>query len=326
MGTARVSSLQATSDDTSGKTVLNRTSTSKISLVDMLAYGGIESAVLVHDHSRSPSSHSIQTRENETCFRAPWSRGNHNPIVGDQPCCIPPIQSLRTGGQTKIGIPEILCHFDGPSDNRQPSEPYALNQYNTYEASHTRRLPSSELLDQRRMCDMTLPIQKVLAPSTEEGTVQALQDASDLSQDSSQKRFQPNEKNNMNSALHCLPPNQGYQEPQQSMWVDNKSRPKSKAIAIKRNNNRCPEECSASLSEASSERMYDWATWRMYNRIVDHRRNQRQTTMRTSLPPLAMLDHHANQLLPHPDMHADRFERRGAADYIHDGEVFELDF
>jgi hypothetical protein len=158
--------------------------------------------------------------------------------------------------------------------------------------------------------------------------VQALQNASDLSQSSSQL-VQPSEKDTtMNSSptLHSIPPNQGYQEPhQQSMWVDNKSRPKSKAIAIKRNNRR-PEECiAAGLSEASSEQMYDWATWRMYNRIVDHRRNQRQT-MRTSLPPLVAMDHHANQMLPRPDMHAHRFESRGAADYIHDGEVFDLDF
>ena len=317
MGTARVSSLQAaTSNDTRGKkTVLNRTSTSKVSLVDMLAYGCDASAELVHDHSRNTSAHSIQTRENETCFEMPWARGNYNPIVGDQPC-IPSIQiqRIRTGGHTKIRIPEIICPFDGPCDNRQSGERYAPNQYNSRWASQTHHL----LSEVEKEC--------VLPTSKEEGTVQALQDASDLSQDASHKIVQRSEKDTMNSTLQSLPPNQGYQQQQQqqhSMWVDNKSRPKSKAIAIKRNN-RYPEECSASLSEASSERMYDWATWRMYNRIVDHRRNQRQTT-RTSLPPLAM-DNHANQLLPHPDMHADRFESRGAADYIHEGEVFELDF
>mmetsp|Transcript_34973 Transcript_34973/g.69441 ORF Transcript_34973/g.69441 Transcript_34973/m.69441 type:complete len:306 (-) Transcript_34973:165-1082(-) len=32
---------------------------------------------------------------------------------------------------------------------------------------------------------------------------------------------------------------------------------------------------AAEEDSASNERMYDWATWRMYNRIVDHRRNQR---------------------------------------------------
>jgi hypothetical protein len=332
MGTARVSSLQATSDDTQcartgagKKPVLHRTSTSKISLVDMLVYGDIKPIELVHDRSRNPSAHLNPPRENETCFEMPWSRGNSDPIVGDQPC-IPPIQIQRTGGQTKTGIGQIFCPFDGPYDNRLPIEPYAPHQYNTYgTSSHRRRfIPSAEPVEMPRAATL-------LPSSSSERTVQALQDASDASQDSSQlgQPTKQNTTNNMNSTqLHNFPPNQGYQEQQQSMWVDNKSRPRSKAIAIKRNNNRCPEECSASLSEASSERHYDWATWRMYNRIVDHRRNQRHTTMSSSLPPLAMDHHHANQGLTHPDdrMHADRFQSRGAADYIHDGEVFELDF
>jgi hypothetical protein len=303
MRTARVSSLQVTSDDTArcnnnAEKKLNRSSTSKMSLVDMFAYG-CKSAGLDHDHRRNSSVYSIPTSESATCFE---SHGNSTPIVGDQ-LRVPSIRIRRTGGQTKIG-------FDGSSDTHPPSDAYAPNQYNTHEESNRRRLFPSEKQLRRHKTETSQ-------------TVQAhLQNASDLSRHSSQL-VGPGEKNIMNSRLHTPPPHQGYQPQEQSMWVDNKSRPKSKAIAIKRNN-RCPEECSASLSEASSERMYDWATWRMYNRIVDHRRNQRQS-MRTSLPPLAM-DHHANQILPHPDMHADRFESRGAADYIHDGEVFELDF
>jgi hypothetical protein len=55
--------------------------------------------------------------------------------------------------------------------------------------------------------------------------------------------------------------------------LDAYSRPRSRSIAIERTH-LCAEELAASQTGESNDRMYDRATWRMYNRIVDHRRYQ----------------------------------------------------
>ncbi len=91
---------------------------------------------------------------------------------------------------------------------------------------------------------------------------------------------------------------------------------RSRSIAIK-----TPQHASyASQSEisaseedsASNERMYDWATWRMYNRIVDHRRNQPlpSPSQRLSDPPINSFAMNASE---------------PSSEYFHDGEVFELE-
>jgi hypothetical protein len=109
-----------------------------------------------------------------------------------------------------------------------------------------------------------------------------------------------------------------YQKAQQTQWTDNTSRPRSRAIAIK-NRDRCAEDLASSQNEATSERMYDWATWRMYNRIVDHRRNQ-MFSAPSSLPsPVDQPDSLHEQNMTFASNYLP------SSDYVHDGEVFELD-
>lgn len=91
---------------------------------------------------------------------------------------------------------------------------------------------------------------------------------------------------------------------------------RSRSIAIKTPQNASyasQSEINATDEEsASNERMYDWATWRMYNRIVDHRRNQR-------LPS-------SSHMLPEPSSNLHTMSVPGPSpDYFHDGEVFELE-
>ena len=93
-------------------------------------------------------------------------------------------------------------------------------------------------------------------------------------------------------------------------------RPRSRAIAIK-SQERCAAELAMSQSEVSSEKMYDWATWRMYNRIVDHRRNQRFTS-----PEFTSLPVEQPQAYNHSQVSTSNIL---SPDYIYDGEVFELD-
>ena len=92
------------------------------------------------------------------------------------------------------------------------------------------------------------------------------------------------------------------------------SRPRSRSIAIKKLD-RCAEELALSQHEITSEKMYDWATWRMYNRIVDHRRNQQKSTTKNSAP----MD--ATQACEYRGVE-DMAHTQDSSDY---GEVFELD-
>jgi hypothetical protein len=78
-------------------------------------------------------------------------------------------------------------------------------------------------------------------------------------------------------------------------------------------------------AESNNEQMYDWATWRMYNRIIDHRRNQQLAMAGTpSVPysngylPTAMGQTYA---LPGPVPCGSTPTLRDELD----GEVFEID-
>jgi hypothetical protein len=56
-------------------------------------------------------------------------------------------------------------------------------------------------------------------------------------------------------------------------WTPSNDRPRSRAIRIKRTSQQASKSNVDDLDDipGSSNIMYDWATWRMYNRIVDHR-------------------------------------------------------
>lgn len=86
---------------------------------------------------------------------------------------------------------------------------------------------------------------------------------------------------------------------------------RSRSIAIK-----CPQPLGHGVmvedDSASNERMYDWATWRMYNRIVDHRRNQRLPS--PSMPQPGVYTTSNATTIPHAAID----------DYDH-GEVFEME-
>jgi hypothetical protein len=106
---------------------------------------------------------------------------------------------------------------------------------------------------------------------------------------------------------------------QHAHWSDHTSRPRSRAVVIKTPTNRYHTDDLASTEE-SNERMYDWATWRMYNRIVDHRRNQRFSTP-TRLP-MSAAEQQAGRYI---DSQAQNFGTTISPDYSLDGAVFELD-
>jgi hypothetical protein len=67
--------------------------------------------------------------------------------------------------------------------------------------------------------------------------------------------------------------------------------------------------------------MYNWATWRMYNRIFDHRQNQRFSTP-TRLPTMSAAEQQASRYI---DSQAQDFGTTISPDYSLDGAVFELD-
>lgn len=121
-----------------------------------------------------------------------------------------------------------------------------------------------------------------------------------------------------NNTMSNTPPSYSHLPAQP--WADNLRRPRSCAIAIKNQNHYNPEEGMASTEE-SNERMYDFATWRMYNRIVDHRRIQQENGAPAQLPLAA--DPHAYNM--NDDRDADRDAGHYAPPASDYGEVFELD-
>ena len=123
---------------------------------------------------------------------------------------------------------------------------------------------------------------------------------------------------------NLLPPH-GYCQGPTATDIDESGRTRSQAIAIKRCDS-CDEEFASSASGASAEQMYDWATWRMYIRIVDHRRNQ-SLRLQTALPPPAIEQVNASAkarvgFATHVSTPKDSFS---LDDYIYEGEVFEID-
>lgn len=104
-------------------------------------------------------------------------------------------------------------------------------------------------------------------------------------------------------------------------------RPKSESIAIKRSR----EDEDSFNSEHSTERMYDWATWRMYHRITNARRYRVATVLPDvsykhnasilrvpAMPPRESISasHHDDDHTPHSMM---------SLDYSDQGEVFEIE-
>jgi hypothetical protein len=112
------------------------------------------------------------------------------------------------------------------------------------------------------------------------------------------------------------PGHSSFQQLQQSQWADDTCPPPiSRSIAIN-TRDRCAEDLTSSQDEATCELMYDWATWRMYNRIVDHRRNQKISASSYLPSPVEQPEQYmasASNHLPSPD-------------YVHvEQDIFELD-
>jgi len=106
---------------------------------------------------------------------------------------------------------------------------------------------------------------------------------------------------------------------------------KSRAIAIHRSTTIQPEDVDE-LYAQESEKIYDQATWRMYNRIVDHRRNhQSDLSMATTQrqPSVVSDDYQTlNTLRALNNIHFDSLSidnDDGAYSPGDDGEIFELD-
>jgi hypothetical protein len=126
--------------------------------------------------------------------------------------------------------------------------------------------------------------------------------------------------NNSINMSNCYNP--GYHiQARPSQWADDvNTRPRSRAIAIKRSK-RCSDDMASGHSKESSEKMYDWATWRMYNQIVDHQRNQR-----LNVPgPLSVAPEHPAHHDASQTALAYASSQTSSSDYIHDGEVFVLE-
>ena len=120
------------------------------------------------------------------------------------------------------------------------------------------------------------------------------------------------------ATMHRISPEPGFQ------IAMNSTRPKSKSIEIKRSRE---SEDSAQM-ENSIERVYDWATWRMYHRITSARRSR----MASVVPFLDYKPSVAIPSLPSEDSMAktrrsEDSKSSGVSfiDYSDHGEVFELE-
>lgn len=101
---------------------------------------------------------------------------------------------------------------------------------------------------------------------------------------------------------------------------------RSQAIAIKRTEEKVDEIRESSTAE------YDWATWRMYNRIIDHRQKHptTYTVDESEGTSGTKAEHEANAPLASPNSNllgngAMTSSSPHATDYSQYGEVFELD-
>ena len=144
-------------------------------------------------------------------------------------------------------------------------------------------------------------------------------------------------KSSSSSATHAKSIMSSPQNPSSPSSPTLQSRPRSRSIAIKNprpSSGYYPgtsasqlELVAAEEDSVSNERMYDWATWRMYNRIVDHRRSQcissssqqqAAGTSRSSIatdPPVYSFGGAMNVPL----------DSISPTNYVYDEEVFELD-
>jgi hypothetical protein len=167
-----------------------------------------------------------------------------------------------------------------------------------------------------------------IRPSRESEVLCQIQESGPLVSSSTPHQLQYSQtmaeaSNNSTIISNCYNPGyHNYIRSRPSQWADNDNmnpRPRSRAIAIKRSK-RYSDDLASGHSEESSEKMYDWATWRMYNRIVDHRRNQRLNAP----GPLPLAPEH-----PHHDASqaalAYASSQMSSSDYIHNGEVFVLE-
>ena len=102
---------------------------------------------------------------------------------------------------------------------------------------------------------------------------------------------------------------------------------RSRAIAIHPSKTLHPADLEEQ-HEQESVRIYDQATWRMYNRIVDHRRNNQAATAQTHSQPTVVSDNYQT-LRSLQALHDDldfRSNNIDGEDYqAEDGEIFQLD-
>lgn len=119
-----------------------------------------------------------------------------------------------------------------------------------------------------------------------------------------------------------------------------KTHTRSRAIAIKRanSNGRTSDDGEQPVS-ASAERMYDWATWRMYERITDHRRRHPIKNPYTHRPSAATgaAVYEDEEEADDRDQSSNDFRTSGGSrrpltpvngvdqEHFFDGEVFELE-
>ena len=100
---------------------------------------------------------------------------------------------------------------------------------------------------------------------------------------------------------------------------------RSRSIAIKQNKESPPsEDYASSKDEESSEKMYDWATWQMYNRIVDHRRTSNSCQKGLTVPSLQAKAFGNTRSSTNAYDSSSKMDRL-SPDCLHDGEVFQLE-
>lgn len=103
------------------------------------------------------------------------------------------------------------------------------------------------------------------------------------------------------------------------------SRPRSKSIMIKQSRG----HDDADQLDNSAERIYDWATWRMYHRITSARRSRASVAPiinKIPSPATAVHSKPMDDSLPNRSDGPHNMERSLASiDYSEDGEVFEID-
>jgi hypothetical protein len=125
---------------------------------------------------------------------------------------------------------------------------------------------------------------------------------------------------NMNAASATT--SASSQNHHQAYWSDNTSRPRSGAIAIKTPTN-CYHTDDLTSTERSNQRMYNRATWCMYNRILDHRRQNQCFAIPTRCLKCSDAEQEASRYIDSAE--AQNLGTTIPPDCSLDGAVFELD-